>query len=403
MTERGTATPLERRNVGILAANQALSLVITITVMTLSGLVGQRLAPAEVLATLPIAMMMTGVLAASVPSSLLMNRIGRRGGFLVGSLLGAAGGVVSVVAIGARSFALFCLGNLLIGVYKSFANYYRFAAADAAGPGFRSRAISMVMAGGVVAAFLGPFNASRAVDLLPSVPQGGPYAVVVVLAFLGGWSLLGLRIPDEEATRTGSQRSLAQIRAEPAFLVAVLAATVSYATMNLMMTAMPLAMQASGFDLGHSATVMQWHVLGMFAPSFVTGRLIARWGSSAVLLAGAGVLALSLVAGIAGRSLVHYLVALLLLGIGWNLLYIAGSALLSTVHTPAERGKVQGINEFIVSGAVVVSSLLAGALLETLGWTTLSLIPLPFVLLTALATWRWRRLTPSPSPTSTAS
>ena len=388
-------TGRERFDVGILALNQALSLVVTITVMTLSGIVGQRLAPVALLATLPVAMMMIGVLVASVPSSLLMKRLGRRAGFVIGALLGAIGATVSVLAIGAASFVWFCLGNFLIGVYKSFANYYRFAAADAASPAFRSRAIALVMAGGVVAAFLGPLNASRSVELIPGIPQGGPYAVLVGLTLLGGALLLLLRIPHEQQARSGEQRSLREIGIQPGFAVAVLAASVSYATMNLMMTAMPLAMQASGFQLGHSATVMQWHVLGMFAPSFVTGRLIDRFGSSTILLTGGMVLTASLGVGIAGQSLTNYLVALLLLGIGWNFLYIGGSALLATVHTPAERGKVQGINEFLVSGAVVISSLLAGVLLDTVGWRMLSALPLPFVLLTAVTTWRWRHTVPS--------
>jgi MFS family permease len=382
----------ERRNVAILATNQALYGAAAITAITLGGLVGQRLAPTLTLATLPIALMMIGVVAAALPASLLTQRLGRRTGFVVGTVGGgAAGAAVSVVAISVESFALFCFGGLLLGVYQAFANLYRFAAADAAGPAFRSNAIALVLAGGVAAAFIGPFNASRAVDLLPGVADAGPYAVVVGLTLLGASLHMLLRIPDEQQARSGFQRPLPVIASQPAFGVAVLAGTVGYTVMILTMTAMPLAMRQAGFGLHDSATVMQWHVLGMFAPSFVTGRLVARFGAPSMLLAGAGGLAAAIGVAAAGQTMAHFLLALVLLGVGWNFLYIGGSALLTTVHTPAERGKVQGLNEFVVFGAVAVGSLLAGALLHTVGWATLNLMLLPFVAATASATWWWRR------------
>ncbi len=392
------STARERTNVAILAANQALFLIAAITVMTLSGLVGQRLAPTPALATLPVAMMMIGVVVAALPASLLMKRVGRRAGFIFGALVGGAGGgALSVLAIHLDAFWLFGLGNLLLGVYQAFANYHRFAAADAASPAFESQAISLVLAGGVVAAFLGPLNASRATDLLGGVPDAGPYAVLVVLAVLGSGLHLWLRIPNEQQARTGHQRPLREIAAQPGFGVAVLTATVGYALMILVMTATPLAMQEAGFGLPQSATVMQWHVLGMFAPSFVTGHLIARYGLSTILLSGAVVLAASIAAAVAGQSMLHFWLALVLLGVGWNFLFVGGSALLATTHTAAERGKVQGVNELVVFTAVAVGSLLAGVLLHTVGWTLLNLSLLPFVFAAALATWRWRRLT-APAP-----
>ena len=391
------STARERANVAILAANQALFLIAAITVMTLSGLVGQRLAPTPALATLPVAMMMVGVVIAALPASLLMKRVGRRAGFIVGALAGGAGGgALSVLAIHLDAFWLFSLGNLLLGVYQAFANYHRFAAADAASPAFESQAISLVLAGGVAAAFLGPWNASRATDLL-GVPDAGPYAVLVALAVLGSALHLWLRIPDEQQARSGHQRPLREIAAQPGFGVAVLTATVGYALMILVMTATPLAMQEAGFGLPQSATVMQWHVLGMFAPSFVTGHLIARFGLSNILLSGAALLAASIAAAVAGQSMLHFWLALVLLGIGWNFLFVGGSALLATTHTAAERGKVQGVNELIVFGAVAIGSLLAGVLLHAVGWALLNLLLLPFVITAALATWRWRRLT-APAP-----
>jgi MFS family permease len=385
------ATSLERRNVGILAANQALFLIAAITVMTLSGIVGQRLTPNPALATLPVAMMMIGVVVTSLPASLLMKRVGRRAGFITGTLVGgAAGGALSVLAISLESFALFCLGSLLLGIYQAFANLHRFAAADAASPAFESRAISLVLAGGVVAAFLGPLNASRTIDLVPGITHAGPYAVLVVLSLAGGALHLLLRIPDEQQARTGPQRPVGVVAAQPAFGVAVLAGTVGYAVMILVMTATPLAMRSAGFDLADAATVMQWHVLGMFAPSFVTGHLIARFGLPRVLLAGAAILTGAVGAAVAGQGKAHFWLALVLLGIGWNFLYVGGSALLARTHRPAERGKIQGLNELVVFSAVAIGSLAAGALLHTVGWTTLNLLLLPFIASTAVATLWWQ-------------
>jgi MFS family permease len=385
------STLRERTNVAILASNHALFLVAAITVMTLSGIVGRNLAPTPALATLPIAMLMIGVVIAAVPASLLMKRIGRRGGFIVGALGGGAtGGALSVLAITVGSFTLFCLGSLLLGVYQAFANYHRFAAADAVGPSFQSQAVSLVLAGGVVAAFVGPLNASRATHLLGGVPNAGPYAVIVGLALLGGGLHLGLRIPHEREARAGDQRSLWEIGSDPALRLAVLAATVSYTIMVLVMTATPLAMQQSGFELPQIATVMQWHVLGMFAPSFVTGHLTRRLGLPNLLLAGAAALAGAIGVAAAGQSLAHYRLGLVLLGVGWNFLFVGASILLATTHTPAERGKVQGANELVVFSAVAVGSLLAGTLVHLIGWTALNLVLLPFVMLTAAATVRWR-------------
>jgi MFS family permease len=385
-------TSHERRNVAILAANQALFLVAAITVMTLSGIVGQRLAPTPTLATFPIAMMMVGVVLAALPASLLMKRLGRRTGFVVGALVGGAGGgVLSVWAIALGSFWLFSAGSLLLGLYQAFANYHRFAAADAASPAFESRAISLVLAGGVVAAFLGPLNASRTNELLAGLPDAGPYAVIVALAVVGAALHTWLRIPNDDETRTGLQRPMREIRSNPAFGAALLAATVGYTVMILVMTATPLAMQHEGFGLPDAATVMQWHVLGMFAPSFVTGHLIARFGLPNILLTGVAVLVGSVAAAVSGQSIAHFWVALALLGIGWNFLFVGGSALLATTHAPAERGKVQGINELVIFAAVAVGSLLAGALVHTVGWATLNLLMLPLLLATAISTWRWRQ------------
>ncbi|MFP4262023.1 MAG: MFS transporter [Halomonas sp.] len=383
----------EKWNVAILVSSQVLFMVAAITVMTLSGVVGHQLSPDPGLATLPIAMMMLGTVLSTLPASLYMKRVGRRRGFITGaSLGGVAGGLLSFAAIALGFFWLFCAGNLLLGLYQGFAMYYRFAAADVASPAFRSRAISFVMAGGVAAAFLGPWNASAATGLVAGVPSGGPYLVIALLALLAIGLLSQLKVPPSGEPQPGERsRPMAEIAARPSFRVAVLAGAVGYAIMVLVMTATPLAMRARGFEMGQVAFIMQWHVLGMFAPSFFTGGLIARFGVPRILLSGGLLIAGTVLVANLGTSLAHFWVALVLLGIGWNFLFVGGSALLSTVHSEAERGKVQGVNDLIIFSLVALGSLLAGALLHRLGWEALNLAMLPAVLVVLLATL-WLRL-----------
>ncbi len=378
----------EKRNVAILVTSQTLYMVASITVMTLSGVVGLQLSPDPGMATLPIAMMMLGALVSTLPASLFMKRVGRQTGFITGAALGGvAGGVLAFTGIAQQSFALFCAGNLLIGLYQGFAMYYRFAAADVASPAFRSRAISFVMAGGVVAAFLGPWNASLTNDWVTSVPDGSPYLIIAALALLAILLLAFLRVPPSGEPQPGDlSRPLIEIASQPQFVVAALAASVGYAVMALVMTATPLSMRAAGYERSQMALVMQWHVLGMFAPSFITGSLIARFGVSRIILTGCALLVGTALIASQGNSLVHFFVALVLLGIGWNFLFIGGSTLLTGTHSETERGKVQGVNDLLIFTMVAASSLLAGKLLHLLGWASMNLAMLPMVALVVAAT-----------------
>lgn len=375
----------EKRNVAILVASQTLFLVASITVMTLSGVVGRALSPDPALATLPIAMMMLGTVSSTLPASLFMKRVGRRAGFLTGAALGGvAGGLVSFAAIAAGSFAMFCAGNLLLGLYQGFAMYYRFAAADVASPGFRARAISLVLAGGVAAAFLGPWNASLMLDLVPGVPLGGPYVMIALLALVAIGLLSRLQVPPAGEPQPGDlQRPLAGIAAQPGFFVAVLSGALGYALMTLVMTATPLAMRAAGFGMAEVALIMQLHVLGMFVPSFFTGSLIARFGVGRVLLAGSLLLASVSLIAVQGQSLYHFAVGLVILGVGWNFTFVGGSALLASVHSESERGTVQGVNDLLVFSLVALGSLMSGTLLHALGWEGLNLATLPLILMLA--------------------
>lgn len=390
---------LEKRNVAILVSSQILFMVASITVMTLSGVVGQQLSPTPGLATLPIAISMLGTVVSTLPASLYMKRVGRRRGFITGTTLGGiAGGLLSFAAIAQQSFWLFCAGNLLLGLYQGFAMYYRFAALDVASPAFRSRAISFVMAGGVAAAFLGPWNASAATNLIASVPSGGPYLVIAILALVATGLLTQLKVPASGEPQPGeTSRPMSAIATQARFMVALLAGAVGYAIMILVMTATPLAMRAQGFEMEQIAFIMQWHVLGMFAPSFVTGSLIARFGIPRILLAGTLLMAGTALVTNLGVSLAHFWVALVLLGIGWNFLFVGGSTLLSTVHSEAERGKVQGINDLVIFSLVAIGSLMSGALSYHLGWEALNLAMLAPILLVALATL-WYRLSAASQP-----
>jgi MFS family permease len=395
--------PREKTNVALLTASQALFLISATTVLTLSGIVGQRLAPDPALATLPVALLQISTLFVTFPASILMKRRGRRTGFLIGTIAGGvSGGAVSALGVMTGSFALFCAGNMLLGVYQAFAMYYRFAAVDCASDSFRSRAISLVMAGGVVAAIFGPWNASYSQRLISTYPEAGPFLVAAGLAMIATVLIALLEVPAvSEPEGSGSGRRLGVIASQPAFIVALLAAAVGYAVMVLVMTATPIAMSQDGFNISQTALVMQFHVMGMFAPSFITGSLIARAGILNVLLAGGVVMLAAIGLAISGVALWQYMIALLLLGVGWNFLFIGGSTLLTETHTSPERGKVQGLNDFAIFSLVALASALSGALLHSLGWSTLNAIAIPIVAVSIFATM-WIRLRPRPEPDTTA-
>lgn len=388
--------PAVKRNIAILATAQVLFMVATSTVMTLSSVVGGELTHQPGLATLPVTAMMVGTVVSTLPASLFMKRVGRRAGFITGTGVGGVlGGAVSFFGIAAGSFWLFCAGSFFIGLYQGFAMYYRFAAAEAAGADFRSRAISLIMAGGVAAAFLGPWNASAAIGLVSAVPFGGPYLNIGLLALLAMGLLTGLKLPDLPAREEGpgaevSSRPMRVIASKQSFIVALTAGAIGYAVMVLVMTATPLAMQGAGFNMDQVAFIMQWHILGMFAPSFITGGLIDRFGLRRILLAGVALLVASAVVALAGLSLTHFWISLVLLGVGWNFLFIGGSTLLAASHTDAERGKVQGVNDLVIFSLVALGSLLAGALLHWLGWKTLNMVMLAPTLIVAVAVLRLR-------------
>ncbi len=383
------------RNVGILALCQALLSTSQGLLIFLSGLVGAALA-GPALATLPVSTNVVGILSVTIPASLLMRRIGRRAGFLIGTALGLAGALTAAAAIYHDIFALFALGTFLMGVNAGFGQFYRFAAADAAPAVFRSRAISLVLAGGVVAAFSGPQLAEATADLLAPIPFLGAYLAVAGLPVLAALLLLFLDIPlPGTAERDAPARPMLEILRQPAFGVAVLGGMVGYGVMSLVMTATPLAMIGCGFAFHDAAGVIQWHILAMFAPSFVTGSIIQRFGVLQVMLAGMVLLAACTAAALAGIELANFAVALVALGLGWNFAFVGASTLLTETYRPSERAKVQGVNDFLVFGSVASASFSSGALLHFLGWDAVQVFALPFVALaTAAILWlMWLRRT----------
>lgn len=373
-----------KMNVGILATCQALLSTGLSMVIILGGLVGATLSPTPALATLPISIMVLGTLSATLPASLVMKRIGRRNGFLLGVGLGLAGAILSAMAVHQASFFLFCAGGFLIGANAGFGQFYRFAAADSAPEAFRPRAISLVLAGGVVAAVAGPELVKATQDMMAPIAFLGSYLALTALPVLAVCCLAFLEIPgmtDKEKNEPG--RSLREIARQPAFPVAVLGGMVGYGVMSLVMTATPLAMVACGFGVHDAANVIQWHVLAMFAPSFFTGAIIARFGVLRVMLTGMALLGICVAAALAGIDLLNFGAALVALGLGWNFAFIGASTLLTETHTASERAKVQGINDFLVFGSVATASFSSGAFLHWLGWDAVQLFALPFVAVSA--------------------
>jgi MFS family permease len=382
-----------RRNIVILALCQGLYLSAASVQGALSGLVGAMLAPKMLLATLPYSLITLTTASTTIPASFLMARFGRRAGFVAGALLGGCGGAISTFAIFHRNFPAFCLGNALMGCFQAVAQYYRFAAADAAEPTARSRAVSWVLAGGVAAAVVGPTIAGYSKDLFQPVPFAGAYLGISVLAGLSILLLAFLAVPAPSAAAIDRRagRPLAEIARQPAFAAAIANGVLGYATMSFVMTATPLAAVACGHSSDDAIGIIRMHLVGMFAPSFVTGTLIQRYGVSPVMLSGAAMLLASAVVSLSGTAIYDFWIALALLGVGWNFMYVGGTSLLTSTYRPEERAKVQAANEFLTFGAVALASFSSGGVFAQAGWNAVNYTILP-LLLTAATTTVWYAL-----------
>jgi len=351
------------------------------TLITINGLVGLSLAPYSGLATLPVTCWVLGAAIATMPASFHMKRVGRQRGLTAGTLWGIVGALGSAGAVWMQSFWLLCLATLVFGVYNGYGQYYRFAAADIAEPHFRPTAISLVLAGGLVGGILGPSLSRLTVDLLS--PQFvGAYLALIGYAVVTMVLLRFIRIPTPTAAeRSASGRPLAEIAAQPKFIVAVLCGAVSYGVMNFLMTSTPIAMGVCGHPYGDAAMVISSHVVGMFAPSFFTGRLIRAFGVLAVMAAGVVIMIACIAIALAGISVAHFWWSLVLLGVGWNFLYIGGTTLLTETYRPEERAKAQGANDQLIFITMAISSFSSGMTVTAAGWTRVNLFAVPLVLL----------------------
>ena len=378
---------LARHNVAILAFAQAVLGSQLVVQIILGGLAGARLADNAALATLPISLAVLTSMFCAPLISLFMGRFGRRAGFLLGTLCGAMGGALSAWSLLLGRFELLLAGSICFGVYQSSQGFFRFAAADTASEDFVPKAISWVLAGGLVSALIGPEIVRTSSDLLAPIPFAGAYLMVVLINAIGATGLLWLRIPlpHRRAGQLDTGRSFPEIFSQPTVIVAVLCAMVSYALMSLVMTSTPLAMAHHGMSTVQAASVVRYHVLAMFAPSFVTGSLIARFGHGRIIAAGLLLLAGCGVIATAGVELMHFYGALIALGVGWNFGFIGATSLLATAHTGVERAKVQGLNDFLVFGLVAFASFSSGALLNSFGWDAVQYAMIPALTVAAIS------------------
>jgi MFS family permease len=384
----------QKRNIAVLFAAQALLGAQGPVHFILGGLAGALLASNRSLATLPISILVLVSMFTAPIASLVMGRYGRRFGFLVGALAGAVGGALSAYALVESRFALLLIGAAFAGILQSIQGFFRFAAADTATDELKPKAISWVMAGGLVSALLGPELVRVGGDALAPTPFAGAYLALIVVIIVGAAVLLFLRIPvpprPTSAADTG--RPLAVIFRTPKVVAAVVCAMVSFAIMNLVMTSTPLAMVGHGFSADHAADVVRWHVVAMFAPSFITGSLIARFGVLRVITLGFVLLGVCAAIAISGVDLHRFYAALVILGVGWNFSFVGATSLLATAHLPAEQAKVQGLNDFLVFGLVLIASFSSGALLNADGWNAVQIAVFPGVVLgVAVLGWLWLR------------
>ncbi|MGB7099414.1 MAG: MFS transporter [Xanthobacteraceae bacterium] len=388
---------LAARNAVVLAAAQALAGGNTTVIVATGGIVGSMLAPDPALATLPISVMAVGMWIGTLPVGMLAKAFGRRFALQVGSVLGAASGVLSCIAVLSGSFGLLLAGTLCGGLYAAAHQSYRFAAADTASAQFRAKAVAWVLAGGICAAVIGPQLVILTKDLWPPYLFAGTFLAQSACAIIAAAVLTLLRLPSAPtAVRSFADgRPLIEIVREPRFMVAVGCGVASFGAMNLMMTAAPLAMVMCNHSVGEAALAIQWHVIGMYAPSFFTGALITRFGVRAMIASGLLLLAAAASVGSLGIELWNFWIALALLGIGWNFAFIGATTLVTECHGPRERNKVQAFNDFLVFGATAIGSLSSGALLTLYGWSAVNDVVFP-VAIVAAALLAWGTLVRRP-------
>ncbi len=354
--------------------------------IVLGGLAGLRLAPSPNIATVPPSIQMLAGLFLAAPLSIFMSKYGRRNGFLLGALLAFMGGISGALAMWSSCFWALCLAHIILGGALVSFGYFRFAAGEAVGEEWQSVAISLVLGSGLIAALLGPEIFIRTKDLIPDIPFAGAYLSICALALIGMLPVSMIKLPTiARDDTTSSEQSKIEILLRRPVLIAVAGAAVSGGVMMLVMTPTPLAMIGHDFHADQASDVIRWHVVAMFAPSFVTGFLIKRFG--VIRIIGLGLICLALAAGIAMAdiTLMHFYGSLVLLGIGWNFGFIGSTSLLNSTLKPQERGAIQGVNETLVAGISAFASFSSGAIIAGLGWFNLAAVSLVFVAIALLS------------------
>jgi len=377
------------RNVALLSICQAIFVCGQTALFFVGSLIGYELAHDKTLATLPVTAVILGTAMMTIPASLIMQRFGRRAGFMGAAIFGLFGLLICAYAVHGSFFWLLCIGALVVGFYNAFCLYYRLAAADAATLSFRPKAISLVMAGGVVAGVIGPSIATMSRDWIPEFDFLASYLFLAFLPIAVFILVSFVRIPQVTvAERKEHGRSLPSIMLEPKFIAAAGSSMVAYGIMALLMTATPLAMIACNHPVEDAGFVIQWHVVGMFAPSFITGHLISKFGLTRIMLTGAILLMGSVSVALLGIEKWHFVLSMFLVGVGWNFLFVGGSTLLTEVHTNAERAKTQAAHDFLVFAMTAIGSFSSGQLLQRFGWEQVNLMALPFIVaVTVLVIW----------------
>ncbi|TDT77898.1 putative MFS family arabinose efflux permease [Litoreibacter halocynthiae] len=382
--------PRTRRNVAVLVGAQAILGSQMPMLFVVGGLVGNTLTPNPCLATLPISMIVFGSMTTAPWISPLMQRQGRRNGFIIGALAGALGAAIAGYGLYIGSFLMLLLGSYVSGIYMSAQGFYRFAAADGASEQFRPKAISYVMAGGLMSAIIGP-QLNKLMFDFSVIPFLGSYVAIVVLNLVGLFLFFLLDLPNAAALAAAKTndavRSKLELLKTPRVAVAIICGMVSYALMNLVMTSTPLAVMGCGFEADSANDIVSAHVLAMFVPSFFTGHLINRFGVEKIVATGLVILGLAGVVALTGVTLANFFIALILLGLGWNFGFIGATTMLASAHTVSERGVVQGLNDSIVFGCVTLASLASGGLMNCSGgsavegWNAVNIAMIPFLTL----------------------
>ncbi len=389
---------LAARNAVVLAVAQALAGGNNTVITATTGIIGSMLAPDPALATLPVSVMVAGMWMGTLPVGALAKAYGRRFALQTGSVFGMLSGIVSCMAVLRGSFALLLCGTLCGGLYAAAHQSYRFAAADTASPHFRPKAVSWVLAGGIFAAVIGSQLVIFTKDLFPTYLFVGTFLAQSACAMIAAAVLMLLKIPRlhvSHSLRDG--RPLSAIVAQPKFIVAVACGLASYAMMNMVMTSAPLAMVMCNHSVNEAALGIQWHVLGMYAPSFITGSLIIRFGVRPLMVVGLSLIVAAATIGLLGIALWNFWIGLAVLGVGWNFAFISATTLVTECHDPHERNKVQAFNDFLIFGTMAVGSFSSGALLARYGWTAVNEVVFPVVLVAALLL-AWGSLVRRPSP-----